>query len=46
MAKKKDSDKEAELRKVLTPFVEWIFAWTTAQAKTVVDKYFKQRPVR
>ena len=47
MAKKKvDNDKESELRKILTPYTAWIFGWTTDQAKTVVDKYFKQRPVK
>ena len=46
MTKKKDNNKEAELRKILTPFVQWIFAWDEAAAKTIVDKYFKQRPVK
>jgi hypothetical protein len=46
MAKKKDNDKEAQLREVLTPFVSWIFSWTPEQAKTVVDKYFRQRPIK
>jgi hypothetical protein len=46
MAKKKDNDKESQLREVLTPYTEWIFGWTTEQAKTVVDKYFRQKPVK
>jgi len=36
---------EDQLRKVLTPFAEW--AWGNPEtAKLVIDKYFRQKPLK
>jgi hypothetical protein len=45
MAKKTKADKEAALRKILEPFALWIYD-NTEVAKSVIDKYFKQKPVK
>jgi hypothetical protein len=45
MAKKTKTDKEAALRKILEPFAQWIYD-NAEVANAVIDKYFKQKPVK
>jgi hypothetical protein len=46
MAKKVKTkeEKEEALRKILSPFAQWIYG-DTEIAKAVIDKYFKQKPL-
>jgi hypothetical protein len=45
MTKKTVKDKEAQLRKLLTPFADWIYG-NTEVAQAVIDKYFRQKPLK